>query len=467
MENTGVIETTAAAPESTIEKTNEVLEASCRRALDEVSALEMSQQILAMVEHSMQKTAPQDYNNAGVKKYLHELFGLSSDCAPEEVNGMEFIFWQEVQLWRSALSQRDSFISVSDLRHYCENSRPPLSEQALLSLARFYRGLSASEKTTSKFDMIITRVFSREEEDGRRRLSASRTAVAESLDEYYKEWLGISPQNVIEEEKIIEAIRSFNELIAKAEKADSFEVLVGENFFGNVKDYKKGLNKILYAPEVAAAAIDCNIRIGNRFIELLDKYKEEKKAQGRAAEPLDPALEQSVSETTNRSLKAVYEAKKHFAKIEEQRERQRQLEKETFAMPEITTVAPKKTARAEGILGINKWLLIVGLFGVLLSGMLYLWVEYGVSDNASGKSAQKLNEKELPGGEYLTAARVNNNAFFGIVTTKWNSLTEDNKKKVLVDLVSAGKDKGYSQVSLLNTEGKLIGRASENGTNLF
>lgn len=467
MENTGVIETTAAAPETVVEKTNSALEASCKRALDEVNALEMSQQILAMIERSMQKPAVKDYNNTGVKKYLHELFSLSADAIPEEINGMEFIFWQEVQLWRSALAQRDSFISVSDLRHYCESSRPPLSEQALLALARFYRGLPASEKTTSKFDMIITRVFSRDEEDGARRLSASRTAIADTLDDLYKEWLGISPQNVLEEDKITEAVTKFNELIATAEKAQHFEALVSENFFGIVKDYKKGLNKIFYAPQVAAAAIDCNIRVGNRFIELLDNYKQGKKAEGRGSEPLDPALEQTISEITNRSVKTVYEAKKHFAKLEQQREMQRQLEKETFALPEATPVAHARKPKTEGFLGINKWLLAGGLVAVLLSGAMYLWVEYGSSENAGSKSAQKLNEKELPGGEYLTAARVNNNSFFGIVTPKWNSLTEDNKKKMLGELVTAGKDKGYSQVSLLSNDGKLIGQASENGTKLF
>jgi hypothetical protein len=467
MENTGVIETTATAPEPVAEKINEALEASCKRALDEVNALEMSQQILAMVERSMKRPPVNDYNHAGVKKYLHEIFELSADAAVEEINGMEFIFWQEVQLWRSALAQRDSFISVSDLRHYCESCRPPLSGQALLALARFYRGLPASEKTTSKFDMILTRVFSRDEEDGTRRLSASRTAIAENLDELYLEWLGISPQNVLEEDKITDASAKFNELIAAAEKAESFETLVSDNFFGTVKDYKKGLGKVLYAPQVAAAAIDCNIRIGNRFIELLDKYKEAKQAEGRAGAPLDPVLEQAVSETTNRSIKVVYEAKKQYAKLEEQRELQRQLEKETFVLPESAPAFVRKRTKSDAILGINKWLLIVGMVGVLLSGAMYLWSQYGSSELPSGKTAQKINEKDLPGGEYLTAARVNNNAFFGIVTTKWNALTDDNKKKALSDLVTAGKDKGFTQVTLLNNDGKVVGHVGENGINLF
>jgi hypothetical protein len=467
MENTGVIDTTAPSSEPIVEVKNEALETACKRALDEVSALEMSQQVMAMIERSIKKPLVKDYNNTSVKKYLHELFSLSPSTSSEEVNGMEFIFWQEVQLWRSALSQRDSFISVSDLRHYCETSRPPLSEQALLALARFYRGVPASEKTTSKFDLIITRVFSKDEEDGARRLSAARTSVTETLNDLYKEWLGISPQNVLEEEKISQALAGLNEFISKAEKAGNFEALIADNFFGTIKDYKKGLNKVFYAPQVVAAVVDCNIRVGNRFVELLESYKQAKKAEGRLGDPVDPVLEEAVTETTNRSLKAVYEAKKQYAKLEEQRERQRQLEKETFVLPEIHVSAPVRKTKNDGFFGINKWLLICGFVGILLSGTMYLWAEYGSADSAGAKSAQKLNEKELPGGEFLTAARVNNNSFFGVVTPKWSGLPEDAKKKVLGDLVSAGKEKGYSQVSLLSNDGRLVGQAGENGTRLF
>src|SRR5262249_11936302 len=161
---------------------------------------------------------------------------------------------------------RDSFISVSDLRHYCETSRPPLSSQAIMALARFYRALPASEKTTAKFDMIITRAFTRDEEDGCRRLSASRTSIAESLEELYPEWLGISPQIALEEGKIGEAVDKFNEFIVTAEKAASFESLIADNFFGSVKGHKQSLGKVFYAPQVVSAAIDCNIRIGNKFV---------------------------------------------------------------------------------------------------------------------------------------------------------------------------------------------------------
>jgi hypothetical protein len=467
MENTAVIETQAPSEPVVVEK-NEVLEASCKRALEEMSALQMTQQVLAMIEQSMQKPAVKEYNSAGVKKYLHELFTLSPDASSEEINGMEFIYWQEIQLWRSALSQRDGFISASDLRYYCESSKPPLSEQALLALARFYRGLPASERTTSKFDMILTRIFSIDEENGLRRLSATRSAVAETLEDFYKDWLGISPQHAIEDEKISKAASKFSEFITRAGDAPDFETLIGESFFGVIKDYKKELSQIFYAPEVAAAAIDCNIKVGNRFVELLDQYREQEKAEGKKiSESLDPLLEQIVSETTNKTLRVVYEAKKNHSKLQQQRERQRLLEKETFVVPETKKVRVRRPVNTGSLLGVNIWLLVIGFAAILSSGMLYLWVQYSSPENLNVQAAQKLNEKELPGGEFLMAARVSNNAFYGVVTTKWNALTEDGKKKVIDQLISAGKEKGYSQVALLNTDGKLIGRASEKGTNLF
>jgi hypothetical protein len=467
MENTAVIETQAPS-EPVVEEKNEALEASCKRALDEVNALQMTQQVLAMVEQSMQKPLVREYNSEGVKKYLHELFTMPPNSSPEEINGMEFIFWQDIQLWRSALAQRDSFISASDLRYYCESSKPPLSEQALLSLARFYRGLPASERTTSKFDMILTRLFTVDEEDGLRRLSASRNTIAETLEGYYKEWLGISPQHAIDDDKIRSASSKFGEFISRAGDAPDFETLIGESFFGVIKDYKKELSQVFYAPEVAAAAIDCNVKVGNRFVELLDEYRAKQKAEGKKTPgPLDPLLEQIVSETTNKTLQVVYEAQKNHAKLNEQRERQRLLERETFTVPEKSVFIPRKTANTGSIFGINIWLLGVGFLAIMISGVMYLWVEYGGSENQTVLMAKKVNEKELPGGEYLTTARVNNNAFYGIVTAKWNSLAEDNKKKVLEQLVSAGKEKGFTEVALINSDGKVIGRGSEKGVNLF
>lgn len=470
MENTAVIEppTTITEPVQD-EVKNEFLEASLKRALEEVNALEMTQQILGMVERNMQKPAVKDYNHTGVKKYLNELYSLSPHASTDEVNGMEFIFLQEVQLWRTALAQRDSFISASDLRYYCESSRPPLSEQALLSLARFYRSLPSSEKITSKYDMILTRVFSVDQEDGTRRLSGTRKSISDELNNLYTEWLGISPQNTIEEDKMDEAVTAFAEFNSKAMSAENFHALIEDSFFGVVKNYKKELSQIFYAPRVAAAAIECNVRIGNRFIELLDQYRDEQKLQGKKnPEPLDPLLEQAVSETTNKTLQVVYEAQRNFAKLQEQRELQRLLDKETLALPEAKAAEYKKPSAVGGFLGMNKWLLAAGFIAVLTSAGFYVWTEFSDTKAAAGVlTAQKLNEKELPGGEYMSSAKMSNGSMFGFMTSKWDTLDADGKKKVLEDLVAAGKNKGFTQISLLNLDGKVLASANESGVTIF
>lgn len=467
MENTAVIDNPTTL-EPVVEVKNEFLEATLKRALEEVNALEMTQQILAMVERSMQKPGVKDYNNTGVKKYLNELYSLSPHASSDEVNGMEFIFLQEVQLWRSALAQRDSYISATDLRYYCESCRPPLSGQALLSLARFYRGLPSSERTTSKFDMIVTRIFSLDEEDGTRRMGGPRHVIAETLNGYYKEWLGISPQNTIEEVKMDEAVAQFAEFIAKAQAADNFQMLIEDSFFGVIKNYKKELSQVFYAPRVAAAAIDCNVKVGNRFIELLDQYRDLQKAEGKKGpEPLDPLLEQAVSETTNKTLQVVYEAQKNHAKLEAQREMERLLNKETLALPEAKAVENYKPATAGGFLGINKWLLAGGFAAVLLSGGFYAWTELGSAQATSMQTAQKVDSKDMPGAEYFTSFRQNNEALYGFANAKWNTLDGENKKKVVEQLVASGKGKGFKEVSILNTEGKVVGTGSENGISVF
>jgi hypothetical protein len=466
MENTAVLETPSTS-EPVVEEKNEILEAAVKRAHEEVVALEMTQQVLAMVERSMQKPGAESYNHAGVKKYLHELQELPPDTSAEEVNGMEFIFWQEIQLWRSALAHRDSCSSATDLRYYCESCKPPLSEQALFSLARFYRSLPASERTTFKFDMIVTRLFSVDEEDGSRRLAMMKTAIGETLEESYKEWLGISPQNTIDEAKIDQAIAGFSNFTSNSQEAKDLDALIADSFFGQIREYKRSLNQIFYAPRVAAAAIDCNVRIGNRFIELLDEYREKQKAEKRGSSSLDPLLEQAVSEATNKTLQVVYEAQRNHEKLEKQRELDRLLNRETLALPEQKIIVAPKTTATSAFLGINKWLLVGGFCAVLCSSGFYLWTEYGGVEAQNVHAAQKIDEKGVPGGEYLNTARVNANILYGVVSDKWNSLSDDAKKKALEQIAGAGKDKGYSQVSLLNTDGKVVAQVNEQGPKVF
>ena len=46
------------------------------------------------------------------------------------------------------------------------------------------------------------------------------------------------------------------------------------DFFNKVRDFKQDVSELFYVPEVTTAAIICNIKIGNRYVELIDRAKQ-------------------------------------------------------------------------------------------------------------------------------------------------------------------------------------------------
>jgi hypothetical protein len=146
-----------------------------KRAIDEVSSLQMVERIISGIEREHMKMVPSSYDDLEAKKALHRFLQAPGDSATSDYAEAEFQLMRETEAWSSALSNRDQKISVSNLRRFCENSRPVLSSQALLALGRFYRNASYSELSRAKFDLVMTRLFSREIEDEKRRLLFTRS----------------------------------------------------------------------------------------------------------------------------------------------------------------------------------------------------------------------------------------------------------------------------------------------------
>ena len=163
-----------------------------RRAKEEVASLQMVEHILSGVERDQMKIIPKAFDDIAVKTALHKFGQVAENPDSSEHSQAEFQLMQETENWYSVLSQRDKNITVGHLRRFCETTRPALSSQALLALARFYRNAPYSEAVRSKFDLIITRLLSRENEDDRRELIFGRDETVKHLEGLYAEWSSIS-----------------------------------------------------------------------------------------------------------------------------------------------------------------------------------------------------------------------------------------------------------------------------------
>ena len=234
----------------------------------------MVEHVLSGVERDFLHITPKLYDDLEVKKALHTFLQVSQNINSPEQAHAEFLLMQETESWYSALSQKDKDISVGYLRRYCETTRPALSSQALAALARFYRNAPFSESVRSKFDLVMTRFFARETGGDIRRLLLSRDEIIEKLNEFYAEWSSIPLYETDDDESgILLAAIKFEEFATEADEANNFEELIKNDFFNRLKVFKEETHENFFAPLITATAIESNVRIGNRYLELLLKKR--------------------------------------------------------------------------------------------------------------------------------------------------------------------------------------------------
>ena len=446
-----------------------------RRAIEEVSGLQMVEHVLSGVEREQKKTAPNLHNDIAVKKALHDFLQISEDIKSSEHTQAEFQLMQETENWCSALSHRDKRIFVAHLRRYCETTKPPLSSQALISLARFYRNLPYSESVRSKFDLVVTRLFSKDTGGEKRTLMFNRNDLIKHLTELYGEWSSILVYSTGEEDEsqIVLTALKFEEFMAEAEGADSFDELVNNDFFNRLRLLKESTNEAFYAPLITATIIESNIRIGNKYVDLIEKERG-KSNIGNLQDKYGFLHDQAISDSTSKTLQLV----------ELLKEKEKVVKDEEIEVPPTDKPAARKISQKSAVIGkktktetkptpvkpvektkdefftANKWLLIAALLTVLIGFGLYFRSNSSGSKTTGSTNVKKVNLENSSLQQYLQTAQINGDTLEGVTLPSWDVLTPEKKEELLKKIYASGTDKGYVKVQLLNPEGKAVGNAT-------
>lgn len=446
-----------------------------KRAVEEVSGLQMVEHVFCGVERQQKKNAPKVYDDLNVKKALHAFLQISGDPEKPEHAQAEFQLMQETEAWYSALSHRDKQISIAHLRRYCETTRPVLSSQALVALARFYRNSPYSEAVRSKFDLIVTRLFTRELDGEKRELVFDRDSLMRHLSELYAEWESISIYSDSEEEnesELLLAALKFEELMSEAESAANFDELVRNDFFNRLRTFKQGTNEKFFAPLVTATAVESNVRIGNRYIELLELEK----AKGDL-EKLENKYgflhDQIISDATSKTLQLV-ELLKNKSPEPEAAPQAKPKKAEKVSAVKVSAVETSKPAEktspkiesqpivsAGKRFAVNKWLLGGSLAAVILSGAIYLRSGVGSPPEFAAQDVKTVNLDNSSLNEFVRDARIGNRAFFAVVKPSWDALNREKKEEILNKIMSIGNDKNFKRVQLISPSGKMVGTVAD------
>lgn len=450
-----------------------------KRATDEVTSLQMVEHVLSGVERDFLNVAPKLYDDLEVKKALHNFLQFSQNINSPEQAQAEFVLLQETESWYSALSQKDKNISVGNLRRYCETTRPALSPQALAALARFYRNAPFSESVRSKFDLVMTRFFARETGDDIRKLIFSRDEIIEKLNEFYAEWSSIPLYATEEDESnIVLAAMKFEDFMTEAETAENFEELIKTDFFNRLKVFKESTHENFFAPLVTAAAVESNIRIGNRYLKLLLKARENSDAE-TLEEKYGRFHAQTISETVCKTIQitGVFEGKFAAAEIVKetpviveavQPVNQIEFEKQNLnKQPEKSKPAKEKAADKNSLFKVNKWLLAATIIAVLGSVGLYLYVEYFNPPPQLSENVKTVNLDNSSLKDHIQTARLSGDMFYGIVNPNWDGLDTEKREELLRKIILIGGEKGFTRVTLMNKQGRTVGYASPEKVEIY
>jgi len=249
-----------------------IVEARARleRTVDYAKALEVVQRVFAGVERAILCQVPQVYDTTpaidSARKVKQAIKEKDTACIAEA----EDHFSNELYMWRLSLCSRDQAIQPYHLRRFCEKTEEHLDLQVFAALMRFYRNLPHSELAQSKYDFAVTRLFASVGENNERVLRMEGERLVESISEMFETWGEKRKLAPASPDEIRLAVDRFRAFIAEAEnEIDKFEKLIGSGLFNRVRVLKRDLGELFYAPEVTAAAIECNVVVANKFSALL------------------------------------------------------------------------------------------------------------------------------------------------------------------------------------------------------
>ena len=210
--------------------------------------------------------------------------------------------------------------------------------------------------------------------------------------------------------------------------------------------------------------IESNIRIGNRYIELLE-FEKIKGNSISLENKYGLTYDHAISEATGKTF-ALGELLNQKAAVSPPNQEKAVAANELKAAEE--KIEPAATSEAKEIGGLaksNRWLIALAAIALLLFSIIYFGSKSS-SDSVEAVQTEmpvtlpKMNLEDTILIDYLQEADIQNATLNGIILPAWSELTEDKKKDVLKQMLKLGDAKGYTKIQLVDKENKLIASAA-------
>ncbi len=241
----------------------------------EVRSLQLIERTLRRIEEAEFQRESPPYNTSAMTEIIAQLSEATGDEPAIEVAEAREELTTALQMWRLYISRRDARITAQTLRRFCQRGTSSLDTQALGALLRFYRNLAHLSQSQSKYDFIVTRLFTLGIEEHRRKLRFGRDQIAARLQQLTATWPELHETALPDTTEISHVVAQFTAFTQQANAPQQLEELVSSHLFTAIRAFKASLGESFYAPAVTAAAIACNVACADQFVTLLEQAGEQ------------------------------------------------------------------------------------------------------------------------------------------------------------------------------------------------
>jgi hypothetical protein len=238
--------------------------------------------------------------------------------------------------------------------------------------------------------------------------------------------------------------------------------------FQVIRSYKEECSELFYVPDVAAATIDCNVKLGNKYVELLRKERG-KHGASAVEEKYGFKYDQVVSNAVGKTLLLAELLRERKVELDEIESEAPEFEQESFAIPTSSSVTSYDVREKKGskLFGVNRWLVAVTILVVAISGGVYLWADKFVGSETSVAVASELNLEGTDLKSHLGTMRVSNETAYAVTQPSWDAMGEAEQKEFAKKVYDFAKSKGLKKVNLLNYKGRTVAFVFNDRVELF
>ncbi len=307
----------------------------------------------------------------------------------------------------------------------------------------------------------MTRLFSREASGDKRKVLFGRAEMIGHVKTLYANWSSVALYSADDVPLKARAIvAGFEDRVAEAESALTFDQLIQNDFFKRVHAFKEATGEIFFAPEVVAATIDCNTKIGNKFVDLV-RLERERSNPESIEEKYGYDYDQIISDAAGKTLQLL-DVLKNLPECEEGEVTDGGGFRSTEANPTPREAQKDKTRLFTfELFAVNKWLLLATIVVVLVSSALYLWSSQPSTETSSAESATDVSLENSDLKEYMRTGRATSETFYAITLPVWDQMEEQKKREILQKALEFANKNGQKKVQLVNFRGRSVAFASQ------